>query len=122
MAVYRLLLSWANAELSSKGVVAKRQNSTSFRSGETKNNKYTTRQPALYFNALSRWLDNLRCEIVNGVVEVEGVTSESTMDLEDDNSTKEERKTCPNNSTMFPSIITLLTPPIKHTTVNNQYG
>ncbi|KAL7189639.1 hypothetical protein ACSBR1_039310 [Camellia fascicularis] len=29
-----------------------------------------------------------RCEIVNGVVEVEGVTSEITMDLEDDKSTK----------------------------------
>ncbi|KAI8031882.1 Mitogen-activated protein kinase 1 [Camellia lanceoleosa] len=45
LAVYRLLLSWANAELSSQGVAAKRQNSTSFRSAETKNNKCTTRQP-----------------------------------------------------------------------------
>ncbi|KAI8027053.1 hypothetical protein LOK49_LG02G04042 [Camellia lanceoleosa] len=45
MAVYQLLLSWANAELSSKGVAAKRQNSTSFESAETKNNKCITRQP-----------------------------------------------------------------------------
>ncbi|CAL5443282.1 unnamed protein product [Camellia sinensis] len=45
MAVYRLLLSWANAEVSSQGVEAKRQNSTSFGSAETKNNKCTTRQP-----------------------------------------------------------------------------
>ncbi|THG05321.1 hypothetical protein TEA_010825 [Camellia sinensis var. sinensis] len=81
MAVYRLLLSWANAELSSKGVAAKRQNSTSFESAETKNNKCTTRQPGV-----------CRCEIVNGVIEVEGVTSEATMDLEDDNSTKENPK------------------------------
>ncbi|CAL5369826.1 unnamed protein product [Camellia sinensis] len=44
MAVYRLLLSWANAEVSSQGVAAKRQNSTSFGSAETKN-KCTTRQP-----------------------------------------------------------------------------
>ncbi|CAL5379213.1 unnamed protein product [Camellia sinensis] len=45
MAVYRLLLSWANAEVSSQGVAAKRQNSTSFGSAETKNNKCPTRQP-----------------------------------------------------------------------------
>ncbi|CAL5439498.1 unnamed protein product [Camellia sinensis] len=32
-----------------------------------------------------------RCEIVNGVVEVEGVTSEATMDLEDDKSTEAEK-------------------------------
>ncbi|KAI7990054.1 hypothetical protein LOK49_LG13G00370 [Camellia lanceoleosa] len=32
-----------------------------------------------------------RCEIVNGVVEVEGVTSEATMGLEDDKSTKDIR-------------------------------
>ncbi|KAI8010804.1 hypothetical protein LOK49_LG06G02568 [Camellia lanceoleosa] len=75
MAGYQLLLSWANVELSSKGVAAKRQNSISFESAETKNNKCITRQPG-------------RCEIVNGAVEVEGVTSEATMDLEDDNSTK----------------------------------
>ncbi|KAI7986774.1 hypothetical protein LOK49_LG14G02066 [Camellia lanceoleosa] len=30
-----------------------------------------------------------RCEIVNGVVEVEGVTSEATMDLEDDKTTED---------------------------------
>ncbi|KAI7982984.1 hypothetical protein LOK49_LG15G01456 [Camellia lanceoleosa] len=59
IAVYRLLLSWANAELPSQGVATKWQNSTSFGSAETKNNKCTTRQQALYFNALSRWLDNL---------------------------------------------------------------
>ncbi|CAL5376908.1 unnamed protein product [Camellia sinensis] len=47
MAVYRLLLSWANAEVSSQAVAAKRQNSTSFESAETKNNKCTTRQPDL---------------------------------------------------------------------------
>ncbi|CAL5396627.1 unnamed protein product [Camellia sinensis] len=45
MAVYRLLLSWENAKLSSKGVAAKRQNYTSFGSAETKNNECTTRQP-----------------------------------------------------------------------------
>ncbi|GMQ08288.1 hypothetical protein CsSME_00052082 [Camellia sinensis var. sinensis] len=32
-----------------------------------------------------------RCEIVNGVVKVEGVTSEATMDLEDDKSTEAEK-------------------------------
>ncbi|KAI7988039.1 hypothetical protein LOK49_LG13G00381 [Camellia lanceoleosa] len=31
-----------------------------------------------------------RCEIVNGVVEVEGVTSETTLDLKDDKSTKDQ--------------------------------
>ncbi|CAL5337345.1 unnamed protein product [Camellia sinensis] len=95
MAVYRLLLSWANAELSSKGVAAKRQNSTSFESAETKNNKYTTRQPAaLEANCWKVYgsLYDKMCEIVNGVVEVEEVTSEAIMDLEDDNSTKENPK------------------------------
>ncbi|GMP37294.1 hypothetical protein CsSME_00009042 [Camellia sinensis var. sinensis] len=48
MAVYRLLLSWANAEVSSQGVAAKQQNSTSFGSAETKNNKCTTRQPGMH--------------------------------------------------------------------------
>ncbi|KAL7227886.1 hypothetical protein ACSBR1_022713 [Camellia fascicularis] len=47
MAVYRLLLSWANAEVSSQGVVTKWQNSTSFGSAKTKNNKCTTKQPSL---------------------------------------------------------------------------